>query len=330
MTQSASHPCPRCGGDVDDSALACPACGLFMHIPELEALTREALPLETTNPEAAAKVWEKALELLPPESEEAKALDRRIDQLLGIQPRENDPPWKATLKTVGSMIVSIVVYLLVFHWSLEMATGFVVMILIHEMGHVVALWWYKMRASPPIFIPFMGAIIDLRENPPNAKVEAIVGIAGPVAGTIGAVACYFLAWQGHSGMMPSQDLMTVAYLGFMLNLFNLLPIPPLDGGRVTAAISPWIWMLGIVGLVGLMVRDVMMRRPINFLLILVLLFALPRVLDTLLKRRKKKDPYYDITPLASRLIAVSYVALGVLLVFMYVVTRDQRRLLGFI
>ena len=94
----------------------------------------------------------------------------------------------------------------------------------------------------------MGAVINLRSQPKDAAQEAVIGIGGPVLGTVVALACYGLAY-----VMPqySEVLLQVAFWGFILNLFNMLPVPPLDGGRVTAAISPWIWAPGLLALVGL-------------------------------------------------------------------------------
>src|SRR5205085_372286 len=103
----------------------------------------------------------------------------------------------------------------------------VVLILVHELGHVAAMRHYGLSASPPIFIPFMGALINLRQPPQDAKVEAVVGIGGPIAGTVGALACYalYLGLPDGSARMLTHQL---AFVGFALNLFNLLPVPPLD------------------------------------------------------------------------------------------------------
>jgi Zn-dependent protease len=106
----------------------------------------------------------------------------------------------------------------------------------------------------------------------------------------------------------------------LLNLFNLLPVPPLDGGRITAALNPKIWMLGVGGLVAMIVNEIRQGRS-AFLLILVLVFAMPRVLSTL-RGRSKDDPYYQISKAATWTIGVLYVGLGVLLIAMYWLTKD--------
>jgi len=234
---------------------------------------------------------------------------------VNYQPRDAAPEsfTRALAKTLGSMLISIVVY--TYFWgNVLFAAGFCVLMLVHEMGHVIANRYYGLRASPPIFVPFMGAIINLKDRPPNAKVEAIVGIGGPVLGTIGALVCYgaFL----YSGW---PLLGACAYFGFLLNLFNLLPVPPLDGGRVTAAVSPWIWMLGLAGLAWLFIHDYQQTGHINIILILVLVYAFPRIRATLRGRERFGD-YYKISRAASWTIAVLYLALGGVLLYFYQLT----------
>ncbi len=329
MTDVMLSTCNRCGGSIDASDLACPACGLFTRLPELNRLRREAMQLESTDPQGAALVWEQALPLLPTNSRECAEVERRIEALAGsdladdLQP--NDPLGTAIFKTVGSMIVSVIVYTWAFkEMSWVVSAGFVILMLVHELGHVAALRWYNLRASPPVFIPFMGAIINLRQSPPDAKVEAVVGIGGPIAGTIGALVCYGLAWHTNWSIVTPSELFAIAYLGFLLNLFNLLPVPPLDGGRITAAISPWIWMLGVAGLIGLLVRDVLAHRPVNMILLLVIIFAFPRIVSTL-KAGRQRGAYYDISRTASRVIALLYLCLGIVLIFMYAIMSFEWR-----
>ena len=192
------------------------------------------------------------------------------------------------------------------------------MILVHEMGHVLAMRYYGLNASPPIFIPFVGALINLRQQPPNAKVEAIVGIGGPVTGTLGAMAC-FVAYQ----FVPQYPiLLNLAFWGFFLNLFNMVPVPPLDGGRVTAAVSPWIWMLGIVAIVGMFVANYVFFHQISYITILVLVFAWPRIRATL-AQRGRDNPYYHISRTASISIGVAYVLLGAILLTFFILALSQ-------
>jgi Zn-dependent protease len=126
------------------------------------------------------------------------------------------------------------------------AVGIIGLIYVHEMGHVVALRRKGIPASLPILVPFLGAFVRMKAAPDNAADEAYVGIAGPVVGGCGAAVVYVVAV-----LSGSHFLMALAYVGFLINLFNLLPMLPLDGGRVMAAISPKVWAGGLVGLVAL-------------------------------------------------------------------------------
>lgn len=124
--------------------------------------------------------------------------------------------------------------------------GFVVMILIHELGHGYAMKRAGLRAGYPIFIPFFGAMIALRDQPRNSLVEARIAIAGPVAGTLaalGATALFLLT--------DSRIYLAVAYSGYFLNLFNLVPMAPLDGGRVAQMFSRRMWVVGLALMAGL-------------------------------------------------------------------------------
>ncbi|GAB3452223.1 hypothetical protein GCM10027321_00630 [Massilia terrae] len=141
------------------------------------------------------------------------------------------------LTTGGTMLLSVVAYAFVYGWWY--AAGFVALLFCHEMGHFIAARRSGLPVGAPTFIPFVGAWINMKEMPTDVKTEAYVGIAGPVAGTVAALGCYFLARQFDSGL-----LLALAYAGFFLNLFNLIPVSPLDGGRITAILSPRVWLLG--------------------------------------------------------------------------------------
>lgn len=143
----------------------------------------------------------------------------------------------------GTMLLSVATYAMVFGWPY--AVGFVALLFCHELGHYLAARQRNFDVGLPMFIPFVGAWIGLKEQIPDAETEAWVGIAGPLLGSLAAAGCYFLA--RHYG---SSLLLALSYSGFLLNLFNLIPVPPLDGGRVTAAISRKIWYPGIPILLG--------------------------------------------------------------------------------
>ena len=145
-----------------------------------------------------------------------------------------------------SMLATIWVYAQFYGWPF--AAGFVILIAIHELGHYAAARQRGLNVGLPAFIPFVGAWINLRETPHDAETEAYVALAGPFIGTLGAFACYFY------GRSTGQELyIALAYTGFILNLFNLIPVSPLDGGRITQVLSPRIWLLGLPMLVALFI-----------------------------------------------------------------------------
>lgn len=139
--------------------------------------------------------------------------------------------------TGGTMLLSIAVYALAFGW--RYAAGFIALIFVHELGHYIAARQRGLSVGAPIFVPFVGAYITLKDQPHDVETEAYVAIAGPIVGAFGAFAAYYLARSEDSVL-----LLAISYAGFFLNLFNLLPISPLDGGRITAIVSPRIWLLG--------------------------------------------------------------------------------------
>lgn len=158
--------------------------------------------------------------------------------------------------TVWSMIVMVGAYALIYPWSF--AVGVVVMLFIHEMGHVWAAKRRGLPVSAPAFIPFLGALITMKKQPANAETEAYIAYGGPLLGSLGALLALGLAV-----ITNYEILFIIAQVGFFLNLLNLLPIHPLDGGRIVTAISRWLWVVGLVG--GLIV--ILYLRAFLFLLI---------------------------------------------------------------
>ena len=204
----------------------------------------------------------------------------------------------------GTMLVSIAAYMVL--WGLPFAIGFVVLLFVHEMGHVIALRREGIKASAPMFIPFLGAVITSRSLGDDALAEARVGLAGPILGSLGAAGCIVLY------QLTGNDLFrALAFTGFFLNLFNLLPVVPLDGGRAMAAMAPWMWIAGFVALIPLVV---IVANPI---LLIILVFA---GLETYkrLRARRSGDPaqeaYYRVKPLDRALVAGVYLSLIALLV----------------
>jgi Zn-dependent protease len=209
------------------------------------------------------------------------------------------------LTSVGSMAISLVGYSLLFGW--EFAAGFVVLLFIHEMGHVIALRREGIKASWPTFIPFLGAVISARSLGENAFAEARIGLAGPILGSVGAFGCW-LIWHLTGG----ADLWrALAFTGFLLNLFNLLPVVPLDGGRAMAAMSPWMWFIGFAAMVAL---AWFFPNPLVFLILLVA--AAETWKRWQLRRLGGEDAraYYRVRPRDRAVVAIVYVGLIALLV----------------
>ena len=211
-------------------------------------------------------------------------------------------PKAKLLTTSGSMLVSIGAYALIWGW--QFAIGFVLLLLVHEMGHVIQLKREGVPASAPMFIPFMGAVVGMKRLPDDAAAEARVGLAGPILGSIGCLIP--LALYEATGNHLFQAL---AFTGFFLNLFNLAPVVPLDGGRAMAALSPWMWLVGFALLVAVAIA---FPNPIIFL---ILIFG---AMETYRRFKTRKHPenqaYYKVRPGTRFLIAAVYVGLAVALV----------------
>lgn len=186
------------------------------------------------------------------------------------------------LLTSGTMLISVVAYSWLFGWAY--AAGFVALIFVHEMGHYIAARRRGLNVGAPTFIPFLGAWINMKDMPKDAETEAYVGMAGPLVGSVGALACYYLARS-----FDSQLLLAVAYSGFFINLFNLIPLSPLDGGRICAAISPRLWLIGAPLLIALF-----FYRP-SPLLILIAILAAPAVWKVLRGHESEAERAYYVT-----------------------------------
>lgn len=216
------------------------------------------------------------------------------------------------LKTGGTMILSVFAYAWIFGW--RYSVGFVLLIFVHELGHYLAAKRAGLNVGAPTFIPFVGAWIELKDQPMDARVEAKIALAGPVAGTFAALVCYYVA--RNSG---SQLLLALSYSGFMLNLWNLLPINPLDGGRIVGILSPRIWLLG-APILGLL----LLTRP-SPMLFLLLILALPSIWSVWRGTWHQHLPanYYE-QPLEVKLqYGAAYLGLAIFLAMMSSGVHDQ-------
>lgn len=218
------------------------------------------------------------------------------------------------LLTGGSMLVSVIAYAFVFGW--RYAAGFVGLLFVHEMGHYLAARQRGLDVGAPTFIPFVGAWIELKELPHDVETEAWVGFAGPLLGSIAALGCYFAARESGSNL-----LLALAYAGFFLNLFNLIPLAPFDGGRITAVLTPRVWLLGVPVLVALF-----FWRP-SPLLILMAVLAAPQVMKAW--KYDASDPvnrqYYAVSTETRMTYGLYYLGL---LAFLAVMAHDTHEMLG--
>lgn len=148
-------------------------------------------------------------------------------------------PFLKVLLTGGSMALTVALY--AWRGGLPFAIGLVTMIFIHEMGHGVAMKRAGVEAGWPVFIPFFGAMIAMKGRPNHPRVEADIAYGGPLAGTGAALVCAAIGLMQHS-----HFFLMLAYLGFMLNLFNLTPLGFLDGGRIARVLSRKASIIGAV------------------------------------------------------------------------------------
>lgn len=266
--------CPRCATEVPSSRLSCPLCHGLVHAEELKRLADEAEQTAArADVPAELSIRRRMLDLLPAESSQARLIAGRVEALsrqVGSSPEPEQGPsrsWRTVLKsggglaalallawklkgilllvatkgkllllgltklgTVSTMLLSVGVYWTAFGWPL--AVGLVASIYVHEMGHVAALQRFGIKASLPMFIPGLGAVVRLHQSPANEREDARVGLAGPIWGLGAAIA----AWLIYLGT-GSPIWAAIARLGAWINLFNLLPVWQLDGGRGFRALS---------------------------------------------------------------------------------------------
>jgi Zn-dependent protease len=216
--------------------------------------------------------------------------------------------------TAGSMAVSVGAYALLWGWKFGLAL--VLLIFVHELGHVLELRRQGVPASAPLFIPFLGAFVGMKQLPDDAWREAQVALAGPLLGTAGAVGVWIAG-----EVLDSEFLIAMAFVGFLLNLFNLLPVVPLDGGRAVAALHPAMWLVGLAGLIAL---TIVSPNPILFIVILLGGFELWN------RWQARKDPagaaYYRVKPWQRVAVATVYLGLAAFLAVAMSATHIERDL----
>ncbi|MDQ2646771.1 MAG: site-2 protease family protein [Myxococcota bacterium] len=183
--------------------------------------------------------------------------------------------------------------------GLWFAVGFVLLILLHELGHGYAMKRAGVESGWPVFIPFIGALIAMKTPPADRNVQAQIAYGGPLAGTVASLVVAALGLH-----FEERALLALAYTGFYLNLFNLVPISPLDGGRIAEAFSRTAWIVGI-GLIALMFFTTGAPQ-----LLLIAGLALPRLFRG---RSDVAAPERELSPELRRSWAVRYFGLAAFL-----------------
>ncbi len=209
--------------------------------------------------------------------------------------------FKGFVATFISVFFTVVIYAQFFGWVF--AAGVVLLILVHELGHLVVARALGIPATLPILIPFLGAFVRMQQTPKTVAQEAQMAIGGPILGSIGAGLCY-AGYLLTPGSRSGALLMGLAYFGFLINLFNLVPVTPLDGGRVLSVLSKWFNVAGLVVAAGLLVLTDF-RSPI---LLLVLVFG---AMSTLQRFRStvENPAYYEVPASTKWTIGLVYLAL---------------------
>jgi Zn-dependent protease len=207
------------------------------------------------------------------------------------------------LTTLGTMFISIAAYTLVFGWPF--AVGLVLLLFVHEMGHVIQLRREGVEASAPLFIPFLGAVISAKSLGKDAVAEARVGLAGPILGTVGTLIPLAIYLATDSDLWRA-----IAYVGFFINLINLLPVLPLDGGRAMAVLGPKVWIAGILITV---VATVVFLGP--FMLLFVLLLGGPELYHRFKNRNSEESQAFHSVPTGTKVaVAAVYLSLAGVLI----------------
>ena len=201
-----------------------------------------------------------------------------------------------------SIFVSAAVYVWIGGWIFGI--GLVLLLFVHEMGHVLEAKRQGLPVTAPLFVPFLGAMITMKRMPPNAWREAQIALAGPLLGSAGAAVLWAIGEY-----YDSRPIQALAFLGFLINLFNLLPVVPLDGGRAVAALHPALWVVGLAGLIALAIV-----RPNPILILIVVIAALELWNRWQMRRVAGSQTYYRVLPRQRVAVAIVYFGLAVLLV----------------
>lgn len=194
-----------------------------------------------------------------------------------------------------ALFASVFFYALFFGWKFGIA--FVLLILVHELGHYMTFRNFGIPADLPFFIPGLGAYVSRRGPAPSLTIDAVAALAGPIYGLAASGVCWWIGNQLHEPFW-----LAVAYTGFFLNALNLIPVPPLDGGNIVAAVDPRLWVLGAIAFLAFV-----LVFHIWFGLLLVVLVGLAAVPRLRALFAGYVDPRFAAVPIGARLaIAAAY------------------------
>ena len=213
-------------------------------------------------------------------------------------------------------LISVAIYAFFLGWPF--AIGLVALLFIHEMGHAIVMRLKGIPVGAMIFVPLLGAAVTMRQMPQNARDEAEVGIAGPIAGSIAASVCLLLARTD----TPWNTLWaSLAYFGFFMNLFNLIPIVPFDGGRVLAAIDRRIWIIGFIGLLAFQIWSWIQGNFSIWLLFFLVMAGTQLWSRGITPDTPQAKAYYNV-PISTRIVlSLAYFGLAAVLVLGMSVSR---------
>jgi Zn-dependent protease len=328
LTPSPRHSstlCRSCGTDLAVALLSCPACGTLVHAARLKELATAA-GLAIT-PAEALSFWREAHELLPPGTRQQQAIIEKMEALVAVADRSSSRRGGSQIGKIASGTGVIFLFLakfkfgLVFiltklkflalgltkmgtllsmflsfglYWSIwgwKFAAGFILSIYVHEMGHVAMLSRLGVRASAPMFIPGLGAVVRLKQHLPTAREDARVGLAGPIWGLAAAIVSWLLGIGFH---LPLA--IVVAKVGAWMNLFNLTPVWQLDGSRAFRALDQKQRVIAIATVAAAIFLS---AGDVHGILIIVLGFGVFRVFE------KSPEKIGDLRTLAEYVILVA-------------------------
>jgi Zn-dependent protease len=223
-----------------------------VHAEALERRAAQARALESQRAIAEARqAWADVLALLPPESAQAEWTRNHLAALPAVVPAAR-PSWARKLGPLAPLAIVFangkflavlfkLKFLLslgtfvAFYWALygaQFGIGFAVLILLHEMGHFIAVKRRGLPADMPVFLPGFGAYVRWSALGVSAETRSLVSLAGPLAGCIGAAACSALWFE-----TGDELWIGLASLSALLNVLNLIPVWVLDGGQAILALG---------------------------------------------------------------------------------------------